>query len=79
MHFMTKVISLSDDAYATLKSLKNEGESFSKVVNRITESAKKRDIMDFAGKWLGNPEETDRIFDGINERRKKFKLRPVKL
>ncbi len=78
MHIcMTRVISLSDEAYTTLKSMKKEGESFSKVVNRITESTKKRDIMEFAGKWVGSKEETDRIFKEIYESRKKFKLRPV--
>jgi predicted CopG family antitoxin len=78
MHiFMTKVISLSDDAYENLKAAKKEGESFSKVVNRIAPSAKKKDIMDFWGKWPGGKEELDKLEKDIYESRKKFKLRKV--
>lgn len=32
----TKTVNLSEEAYARLKNLKQEGESFSDVVNRIT-------------------------------------------
>ncbi len=74
---MTKVISLSDDAYGKLKELKNEGESFSEVVNRLA-AEKKPSIMDVAGKWVGGKEETDMILKQIYADRKKFKLRAVK-
>jgi len=72
---MTKVISLSDDAYSGLKTLKREGESFSDVVNRMVSG--KKDIMEFAGKWPGGREELDRIERIIYEDRKRFKLRKV--
>ncbi len=75
---MTRVISLSDEAYGKLKELKNEGESFSEVVKRVVPSAKKKDIMDLWGKWPGGKEELDRIEKMIYEDRKKFKLRAVK-
>ncbi len=78
MHTMTRVISLSDEAYGDLKALKGGSESFSKVVKRLAFPAKKKSIMDSAGKWVGSKEETDRIFKGIYEDRKKFKLRTVK-
>lgn len=42
----TKTINLSDDAYARLKALKREGESFSDVVNRITG---KHALLDLVG------------------------------
>lgn len=74
---MTKSVSLSDDVYATLKSLKKEGESFSDVVIRITDSKPKRDIMDFWGKWSGGKEELDRMEKEIYAARKRFKLRTV--
>ena len=74
---MMRVISLSDDAYDRLKELKNEGESFSKVVNRLASSVKKKSILDFAGKWPGGTEELDRIEKIIYEDRKRFKLRKV--
>jgi predicted CopG family antitoxin len=77
MHTMTKVISLSDEAYHALKSMKNEGESFSEVVNRMTASSEKKDIMDFWGKWAGGKEELDKLERSVSESRKKFKLRVV--
>ncbi len=75
---MTRVISLSDEAYGSLKSLKEEGESFSEVVNKLVAGKKKGSIMDFAGKWVGSREELDKIEKMIYEDRKKFKLRTVK-
>jgi len=74
---MTRVISLSDEAYDGLKSLKTGGESFSEIVNKLTSSAKKRDVMDFWGKWPGGKEELNRIEKILTDERKKFKLRKV--
>lgn len=46
-HSMVKVISLSEEAYGTLKGIKGNGESFSQVVVRL---AKKRgNIMELFG------------------------------
>ena len=75
---MTRVISLSDEAYGTLKALKVEDESFSEVVNRLASSADKKSLMDLAGKWSGSKEETDKIFNDIYSDRKRFKTKPVK-
>jgi predicted CopG family antitoxin len=74
---MTKVISLSDEAYGNLKSLKNEGDSFSGVINRLTTEARKKSILDSAGKWAGTEEEFKKIKKMVREDRKKFKLREV--
>ena len=74
---MTKVISLSDEAYENLKSLKGENDSFSKVVNRLTASTKKKSLLDLAGKWPGGKEELDRIKKEIYDARKNFRLRKV--
>jgi len=52
--FMTKVISLSEKAYETLKGMKKPGESFSDVVIRISSKEKKKSILEFAGTWHGN-------------------------
>lgn len=78
MHTMTRVISLSDEAYNRLKAAKNEGESFSVVVNR-TFPLQKKSLLDLWGKWPGGKEELDRIEKMVYEDRKKFKLRTVKL
>ena len=51
---MTKVISLSEKAYETLKGLKKPGESFSDVVIRVAGKQKKKSILEFAGTWKGN-------------------------
>ena len=48
-HFnMTKVISISDDAYEELSKLKN-GSSFTEIIIELTKEKKKKSIMDFAG------------------------------
>ena len=74
---MTKVISLSDEAYSTLKNLKNGKESFSQVVIRISFNERKKPIMSFAGKWKGN-EKWEDIYKGIKEVTKKSKFREAK-
>ena len=73
---MTKVISLSDDAYAELKKLKEEGESFSDVVLGLTKKEKKP-LSYFFGKWSGPKEELDAMLKDIEETRKKTKMRDV--
>jgi predicted CopG family antitoxin len=51
---MTKVISLSNEAYQTLKDSKKPGESFSDVVLRIAKKKKKKSLLEFSGKWVGD-------------------------
>ncbi len=77
MH-MTKVISISDDAYEALKRFRGEGESFSKAVMKLTEREKESGIMKFAGMWKDKPE-MEKIFAEIRKGREKFKTRDVKL
>ncbi|MBI2630389.1 antitoxin VapB family protein [Candidatus Pacearchaeota archaeon] len=45
---MTKIISISDEAYNELKKIKN-GMSFSKIIIKLT--GEKKNIMEFAGTW----------------------------
>jgi predicted CopG family antitoxin len=73
---MTRVISLSDEAYNRLKAAKNEGESFSVVVNR-TFPLQKKSLLDLWGKWPGGKEELDKIEKILRAERKSVKLRPV--
>lgn len=76
---MVKVISLSNEAYAKLKAIKN-GKSFSEVVVDLVECRKnsKKDIMKFAGIFADNKDEWEKIKKDIYEDRKKAKLREVR-
>jgi predicted CopG family antitoxin len=74
---MTKVISLSEKAYETLKKLKKPGESFSDVVIRVGSKEKKRSILEFAGTWKGD--DIDEVFTVIIQDREKSKSRELDL
>ncbi len=76
---MTRVISLSDVAYNELKRLKEENESFSDVVLKITREGKKKNLMKFFGAWPGPKEELDKIEKMIYEQRKRVRFRGAKL
>ena len=65
----TKNISLSEDAYEKLKRLKEEGESFSDVVRRITDTYS--DIKKFSGRF---PEIAE-VKDELKKERKEFSTR----
>ena len=73
---MTKVISLSDDAYGELEKLKKNGESFSDIVLELTKKEKKP-LSYFFGKWPGPKEELDQLEKDIKEMHKKTKMRDV--
>jgi len=71
---MTKVISLSDDAYSELTKLKREGESFSDIVLGLTKKEKKP-LSYFFGKL--SKEDADIMEKSIKEMRKNAKMRNV--
>ncbi len=75
---MTKVISISDNAYDFLSKLKEEGESFSGVILKIA-IEKKKPLADFCGAWHGDKGELDKIEKILKEDRKKFRTRSVDL
>ena len=64
---MTKVISISDEAYGRLKKLKDE-MSFSEVIVELTIEKSENNLMKFAG-TLTN-EEAEKIKKEIYEERK---------
>ncbi|MBI4147708.1 antitoxin VapB family protein, partial [Candidatus Woesearchaeota archaeon] len=72
---MTKVISLSETAYAEMKSVKQTDESFSDVVHRLV--GRQRPLSDFFGKWPGSAEELERIKTTLAAERKRFKTKEV--
>ena len=75
---MVKVISLSNEAYEKLKSIKRD-RSFSEIVVELIEKKKKKNIMDFFGIWANRKEEIKEMKKIIESDRRKFKLREVKL
>jgi predicted CopG family antitoxin len=74
---MTKVISLSERAYETLKSMKKPGESFSDVVLRVAKEKKKKSLLEFSGKWVGD--DADEILAQIMKDRERSASRQVDL
>jgi predicted CopG family antitoxin len=74
---MTKVISLSEKAYETLKSMKKSGESFSDVVLRVASKENKRSILEFAGTWKGD--DIDEVFSIVLTDREQSKSREIEI
>jgi predicted CopG family antitoxin len=63
---MTKIISISDEAYNELAKLKN-GLSFSQIILALTNMKKKESIMDYAG--LLTKEEGEKMSEYIKKTR----------
>ena len=74
---MTKVISLSNEAYQTLKDSKKPGESFSDVVLRIAKPKKKKSLLEFSGTWIGD--DADKVLAEIMKDRERPITRKVDL
>ena len=75
---MVKVISLSNTAYETLKSLKKKNDSFSDVVLNLIKKEKKASLLDFAGIWK-DATEMDKIFENILHERHNSRDRKINL
>ena len=73
---MTKIISISDEAYRELVKRKGKDDSFTKVVLRLTRETPKRMPSSFAGLWKDRPE-IDDILKKILEDRHKRDIRNV--
>ena len=74
---MTKVISLSEKAYETLKAMKKSGESFSDVVLRVAKEKKKKSLLEFSGTWVGN--DADEVLAQLMKDREQSRSRQVDL
>lgn len=75
---MVRVISLSNEAYEKLKSLKGR-KSFSElIVDLLNRKVQKKNIMEFAGIW-----KDDKYWENFNKEvkktRKNSKLKEVRL
>ncbi len=66
----TRNISISDEAYAKLSALKEPGESFTDVINRL---AGKGSILDLAG--ILSPKEAAELRSKVREVRAKSRMR----
>ena len=66
----TKTISITEEAYDRLSSLRKDSESFSKIIERMTN---KVDILDYAG--ILSEEEAARLEKSMYKTRKKSGLR----
>lgn len=62
-----KTISLSDEAYNKLASMKRKGESFGDVILRLCSKAAKKPLASSAGAWIMSDEEEKQIFGEISE------------
>jgi predicted CopG family antitoxin len=67
-----KTISLSDEAYKKLASLKRKGESFTDVILRLCSKTAKKPLASFAGSWVMSDEEETEIFGEISELWRKY-------
>jgi predicted CopG family antitoxin len=74
---MTKVISLSERAYGTLKKLKRPNESFSDLVLRMAGQRDRRSILEFAGAWKGD--DIDAVFSQVMKDRERSASRRVEI
>lgn len=69
---MTRVVSISDEAYNELKKLKN-GMSFSEIIIELSTARKKGNIAKYAG--VLSKDEADKILKEIMEERKRISRR----
>ena len=74
---MTKVISLSEKAYAELKKRKGVSESFSDVVLKMAKGKRSDSIMELAGTWKGD--DADKVLEQIMKERRAAKSREFDL
>jgi len=62
-----RTITISDEAYNILSSLKRDKESFTDVIKRVFGEARKRPLAAFTGVWQGSDEELNRILGDIDQ------------
>ncbi len=70
----SKTVTITKEAYKKLKMEKMESESFSELINRLTDKSRK-DLMEFAGAWKDFDAEGI-IKEGRNEFNKNAKILP---
>lgn len=74
---MTKVISISDEAYGSLKRVKGK-DSFSGTILRLTKPFQKKTLLDVVNSFAPN-EELAGAVEKVYKGRSKFKFKKVVL
>jgi len=69
--YMTKTISLTNDAYDLLKNMKLEGESFSDTIKRLARKGKLSEVLYLYPEL----QEAEEFKDAIRENRKAIDMR----
>jgi len=72
---MTRTISLSDEAYELLVSLKGDKKSFSEVVMELARKGSRDNILSFFGVWADRDDEFRRVFKEMAKERRNARLR----
>ena len=67
-----RTISLSDEAYERLASLKRKGESFTDLIMRLSEGSCRKPLLSFAGAWEMCEGEASKIFKEIGYMWRKY-------
>lgn len=72
---VTKTITITEEAYNALLSLKGKDESFSELIIRLVKSYSKRNIQRLAGRWSEmTDEEVEMIFDNLRRAWKEWSV-----
>ena len=75
----SKTITIEEEVYDLLKSIKRENERFSQLLYRLAERVNGQNLQKFFGKWDIDDEEMERIDKKIKKAREKFNPDKVKL
>lgn len=71
----TRTISIKDEAYERLKRLKRQGESFTDLINRLTQKRSLLELSEVATKE--EVEALERAIDESRERRRQARRREI--
>lgn len=74
---MTKQISVADDVYESLANLRRPDESFSDVLRRWSQAARREAMLAAIGSWKMTDDEAERMLAEIHASRRTSRPRKV--